>query len=210
MTHNKSGEVIGYARTSTVEQEAGLAAQIVELEAAGCGKVYREQVSSVDARRPQREAALGYLREGDTFIVTRPDRLARSTTDLLNTVQSLTERGVAVRILSMDVDTSTANGKLLLTLMGGIAAFERELMLERQRHGIAAAKAAGKYRGRKPTARALATNVLALVAEGKGATEIATALGISRASVYRIRADATSDGVRRERRPYSSFADKVA
>ena len=73
MTHNQSGEVIGYARTSTVEQEAGLAAQIAELETAGCGKVYREQVSSVDARRPQREEAMNYLRDGDTFIVIRAD-----------------------------------------------------------------------------------------------------------------------------------------
>jgi DNA invertase Pin-like site-specific DNA recombinase len=185
----QSGKFIGYARTSTVEQEAGLAAQVAELKAAGCAKVFAEQVSSVDARRPQREEVLRYLRDGDTFFVTRPDRLARSTTDLLDTVQSLTERGVTVRILSMDVDTATATGKLLLTLMAAIAAFERDLMLERQRHGIAAAKAAGKYRGRKPTARALSDRVLALSAEGRGASEVAKAVGISRASVYRIRAD---------------------
>jgi len=186
----QSGKLIGYARTSTIEQEAGLAAQLAELEAAGCAKVFAERVSSVDARRPQREEVLRYLRDGDTFIVTRPDRLARSTTDLLNTVQGLTERGVAVRILSMDVDTSTATGKLLLTLMAAIAAFERDLMLERQRHGIASAKAAGKYKGRKPTARALSDRVLALSAEGRGASEVAKAVGVSRASVYRIRADA--------------------
>jgi DNA invertase Pin-like site-specific DNA recombinase len=189
---SQSSKLIGYARTSTVEQEAGLVAQIAELTAVGCAKVFAEQVSSVDAKRPQREEAMRYLREGDTFIVTRPDRLARSTADLLNTVQGLTERGVAVRILSMDIDTSTATGKLLLTLMGAIAAFERDLMLERQRHGIAAAKAAGKYKGRQPTARALSGKVLALGGEGKGAAEIAAALGISRASVYRIRAEAVT------------------
>jgi DNA invertase Pin-like site-specific DNA recombinase len=188
VTDDQSGKFIGYARTSTVEQEAGLAAQIAELTDVGCVKVFAEQVSSVDAKRPQREEAMRYLRDGDTFIVTRPDRLARSTADLLNTVQSLTGRGVAVRILSMDIDTSTATGKLLLTLMGAIAAFERDLMLERQRHGIAAAKAAGKYRGRQPTARALSGKVLALGAEGKGVAEIAKALSISRASIYRIRA----------------------
>jgi DNA invertase Pin-like site-specific DNA recombinase len=192
----QSGKLIGYARTSTIEQEAGLAAQVVELEVAGCSKVFAEQVSSVDARRPQREEVLRYLRDGDTFIVTRPDRLARSTTDLLNTVQGLTERGVAVRILSMDVDTSTATGKLLLTLMAAIAAFERDLMLERQRHGIAAAKAAGKYKGRKPTARALSDQVLLLSAAGKGASEVAKAVGVSRASVYRIRADARAGPAR--------------
>jgi len=181
----QSGKLIGYARTSTIEQEAGLAAQVAELEAAGCAKVFGERVSSVDARRPQREEVLRYLRDGDTFIVTRPDRLARSTTDLLNTVQGLTERGVAVRILSMDVDTSTATGKLLLTLMAAIAAFERDLMLERQRHGIAAAKAAGKYKGRKPTARAKASQVKALASEGVTREAIAKQLGIGVASVYR-------------------------
>ena len=186
VTETERGETIGYARTSTTDQEAGLAAQVDELESAGCTTIYREHVSSVSARRPEREAALGYLRKGDTFIVTRPDRLARNTIDLLNTVQGLTERGVVVRILSMDINTSTPSGVLFLTLMGGIAAFERELMLERQRHGIAAAKAAGKYKGRQPTARALSTKVLALSAEGKGVAEIVTALGISRASIYRI------------------------
>jgi DNA invertase Pin-like site-specific DNA recombinase len=92
----------------------------------------------------------------------------------------------------MDINTATANGKLMLTMMAAIAAFERELMLERQRHGIAAAKMAGKYKGRQPTARALTTKVLALGAEGRGATEVAAALGISRASVYRILADRRS------------------
>jgi DNA invertase Pin-like site-specific DNA recombinase len=189
VTDNQSGKVIGYARTSTVDQEAGLAAQIDELKAAGCTKVFSEQVSSVDAKRPEREEALRYVREGDTFVVTRPDRLARNTVDLLCTVQDLTDAGVAVRILSMDINTATANGKLMLTMMAAIAAFERELMLERQRHGIAAAKMAGKYKGRQPTARALTTKVLALGAEGRGATEVAATLGISRASVYRILAD---------------------
>jgi DNA invertase Pin-like site-specific DNA recombinase len=184
-----TGAIVGYARTSTVEQEAGLAAQIAELKAAGCTKVFAEQVSSMDAQRPERKAALSYLREGDTFVVTRPDRLARSTTDLLSTVQGLTERGVNVRILSMDVNTATATGKLLLTLMGGIAAFERDLMLERQRHGIAAAKAAGKYKGRQPTARALSPKVLALKGDGKRVSEIVTLTGVSRASIYRIMAD---------------------
>ncbi len=156
---NQTGAVVGYARTSTVDQDAGLDAQIAELEAAGCTRVYREKVSSVDAQRPELAAALGYLREGDTFVITRPDRLARSTTDLLTIVEGLTKRGVVVRLLSMDISTGTATGKLLLTLMAGIAAFERELKLERQRHGIAAAKAAGRYKGRAPTARAQAARV---------------------------------------------------
>jgi len=180
------GAMIGYARTSTTDQQAGLDAQIAELTALGCVKVFSEQVSSVDARRPQLAAALDYAREGDTFIATRPDRLARSTADLLRITDDLTKRGVRVRILSMDIDTATATGKLLLTLMGGIASFERDLMLERQRCGIAAAKAAGKYRGRKPTARAKADEVVKMKTGGASVAEIVRATGVSRASVYRI------------------------
>ncbi len=130
-----AGQMIGYARTSTAEQTAGLEAQVRDLLQAGCEKVYREQVSSVDADRPQLKAAIDYLREGDVFIVTKPDRLARSTKDLLDIVDGLQGGGVDVRILSMNLDTSTATGKLILTVLGGVATFERELMLERQREG---------------------------------------------------------------------------
>lgn len=180
------GAVIGYARTSTADQVAGLEAQIAELESIGCSRIFSEQVSSIDADRPQLKAALDYLRDGDTFIVTKPERLARSTLDLLKVIEDLKQRGVVVRILSMDFNTSTPTGKLLLTMMAGIATFERELMLERQRAGIAAAKAEGKYKGRQPTARNKADQVLALKAEGVGPSEIAKRLGIGRTSVHRI------------------------
>lgn len=184
----KPGAVVGYARTSTVEQEAGLAAQIAELEAAGCARVFSEQVSSVDASRPQLKAALDWCREGDTFVVTRPDRLARSVSDLLRIVTTLKERGVAVRILSMGVDTSTATGLLILQVLGAVGEFERNVMLERQRHGIAKAKAEGKYRGRAPTARAKAAEVRRLLGEGKKVAEVVRLTGVSRASVYRLAA----------------------
>jgi DNA invertase Pin-like site-specific DNA recombinase len=169
-----------------VEQEAGLEAQVAELEAMGCAKVFAEQVSSVEAQRPKLKEALTYLREGDTFIVTRPDRLARSTLDLLTIVDELTRKGVAVRILSMDLNTANATGRLILTVLGGIAEFERSLMLERQRAGIAKAKAEGKYKGRAPTARRKSKQVLELKAQGLGVTEIAKRAGVSTASVYRI------------------------
>jgi len=185
-----TGAIIGYARTSTIEQIAGLEAQVAELQGRGCTKVFAEQVSSIDAARPQLKAALDYLREGDTFVVTRPDRLARGTIDLLDTVDTLTKRGVTVRILSMDLDTSSATGRLVLTVLAGIAQFERSLMLERQRAGVAKAKAEGKYRGRAPTARAKASEVAAMKAEGLGVAEIVRRTGISRASAYRILQDA--------------------
>ena len=187
------GALVGYARTSTADQKAGLDAQIGELKAAGCTKIFSEHTSGVDADRPQLREALSYLREGDGFAVTRPCRLARSTMDLLHIVNDLTARGVVVRILSMGLNTSDATSRLMLTVLAGVGQFERELMLERQRHGIAKAKAEGKYKGRAPTARAKATTVRTLKAEGHGAAEIARRAGISRASVYRILEDEEID-----------------
>ncbi|WP_374577797.1 recombinase family protein [Phenylobacterium sp.] len=178
--------MIGYARTSTADQHAGLDDQIAELKAAGCTRIFSEQVSSVDAARPQLQAALQFLRDGDEFVCTKPDRLARSTTELLRIVEELTQRGVRVRLLSMNIDTNSATGKLLLTLMGAVASFEREIMLERQRAGIAKAKAEGKFKGRAPTARAKAAEVHRLIGAGCKPAEIMKLTNISRASFYRI------------------------
>lgn len=187
-----SGALVGYARTSTAEQQAGLEAQVAELQAIGCAKVFQEHVSSVDADRPQLRAALDWVRDGDTFIVTRPDRLARSVADLLRIVEDLKARNVAVRIMSMGVDTSTATGTLILQVLGAVSEFERSVMLERQRHGIAKAKAEGRYKGRAPTARVRTPEVLKLKSEGKTVAQIAEAVGISRASVYRAFAEAST------------------
>jgi DNA invertase Pin-like site-specific DNA recombinase len=180
--------LVGYARTSTVEQEAGLEAQERDLRAAGCSKVFAEQASSV-GKRPQLEAALDYMREGDVLIVTRLDRLARSVADLLGIVGKLDAKGVALHVKSMGgsaLDTGTSTGRLMLTTLGAVAEFERALMLERQREGIAKAKGEGKYKGRKPTARAKAADVQRLREAGMTPTAIAAKLGIGRASVYRI------------------------
>ncbi|MBU0583451.1 MAG: recombinase family protein [Alphaproteobacteria bacterium] len=185
-TKSPHGQLIGYARTSTTDQKAGLAAQLRDLNAAGCTKVFHEELSSVATKRPQLDAALDYLREGDTLIVTKPDRLARSTLDLLQIAKGLEGEGVTLRILSLDLNTSTPTGKLMLTVLGGIATFERDLMLERQREGIAKAKAEGKYKGRAPTARRKAADVVRLKAEGMTGAAIAAQLGIGRASVFRI------------------------
>lgn len=183
--------LIGYARTSTVEQEAGYDAQIRDLTAAGAEKVFGEQVSSVDiAARDQLAAALDFVREGDKLLVTKLDRLARSVAHLLEIVAVLERKGVALKILSMDIDTGTPTGRLLLTMLGAVAEFERGVMLERQREGIAKARAAGRYRGRQPTARRQVAEVRRLRAEGIGASEIARRLGIGRASVYRVLAEA--------------------
>ena len=181
------GVFVGYARTSTLDQIAGLEAQVRDLKSAGCTKLYEEQVSSVDvAQRDRLREALAYLREGDTLIVTKLDRLARSVAHLMDILGQLEAKGVSLRILAMGIDTSTPTGKLMLTILGGVAEFEREIMLERQREGIFKAKLAGRYKGRAPTAQRRKGEVEALVSQGVGATEIAKRLGISRASVYNV------------------------
>jgi DNA invertase Pin-like site-specific DNA recombinase len=180
--------LVGYARTSTVDQDAGLEAQLRTLQAAGCERIFSERVSSV-AQRPQLEHALRFLRDGDVLVVAKPDRLARGTGDLLRIVEDLERRGVALRVLSMsgqEIDTRSPTGRLMLTMLGAVAEFERALMLERQREGIAAAKAEGKYKGRTPTARAKSAEVLRLKAEGVPVVEIARRLEIGVASAHRI------------------------
>jgi DNA invertase Pin-like site-specific DNA recombinase len=183
--------LIGYARTSTTEQRAGLEAQLRDLTSVGCTKVFQEQASSI-GDRAQLEAALDYVREGDTLVVTKLDRLARSARGLQDLVDALERKGVALRILNFGggpVDTRGAAGRLMLNVFAAFAQFELEIMKERQREGIADAKAAGKYKGRKPTARARAAEAVGLFRQGKCVSEVAKALGIGRASVYRALQD---------------------
>jgi len=187
MGKRQDGPLVGYARTSTIEQQAGFEAQHRDLKAVGCRKIFFEQTSSVGAR-PQLNAALDYCREGDTLVVTKLDRLARSARHLSELVDQLETNGVALRILDFSgtaVDTGGATGRLMLNMFAAMAQFEREMMLERQREGIAKAKAQGKYKGRKPTARAKAEDALRLFKQGKKVAHIAAELGIGRGSVYR-------------------------
>ena len=142
--------IVGYARTSTLEQVAGFRAQLRELTEAGCTKLFQEQVSSM-GKRQQLEACMDYLRDGDTLVVTKLDRLARNVVHLGQLVSMLKGKGVGLRILDLGIDTSTPTGELVLNMMGAVAQLERQMMLERQREGIAKAKACGKYKGRSPT-----------------------------------------------------------
>lgn len=178
--------LIGYARTSTVEQNAGLEAQIRDLTAAGCGKVFQEKISSI-AKRAQLDACLDFLREGDALVVSKPDRLARNTGELLGIVDTLTARGVGVVILSMggeSLDTRNPTSKLMLTILAGVATWEREIMKERQAEGIAKAQAEGKYKGRPVSLDA--DKIRNLKADGVAPAKIARDLGIARSSVYRV------------------------
>ena len=182
--------LIGIARTSTTEQNAGLEAQVRDLMAYGVAKenIYQEQVSSV-ASRPQLDAAIHALREADKLVVTKLDRLARSVRHLGELLQRLDDKKAGLVVLSLggqQVDTTSSTGKLILNVMSSVAQFEREVMLERQKEGIAKAKREGKYTGRKPTAMAKRDAVMALVKTGMPKTKIAEQVGISPASLYRI------------------------
>src|SRR3954453_13960767 len=183
--------IIGYGRTSTTDQAAGLESQERDLKAAGATKVFTEQVSSV-AQRAKLTECLAFLREGDVLMVTKPDRLARSTAELLAIEADLSKRGVGLVVLSMGgerLDTRNPTSKLMLTILAGVATWEREIMLERQREGIAKAKAEGKYKGRP--ANLDAAEVARLRATMDPAA-IAKQLGMARSSVYRLLSQAAS------------------
>jgi DNA invertase Pin-like site-specific DNA recombinase len=177
---------VGYARTSTVDQVAGLDAQLRDLAALGCERIFSEQLSSVDATRPQLEAALAFVREGDSFVVTKLDRLARSMRNLIEIEDVLKKKGVALVIVSPSIDTATPIGRMMLGVLAAVAQFEREIMLERQKEGVQRAKAAGKYKGRKPISPVKRQAVRDLRAQGVGASEIARQLDIGRQTVYDI------------------------
>src|SRR5262249_10127751 len=164
-----------------------LDAQIRDLKAVGCRKIFSEKASAV-GQRAQLDAALDYCREGDTLVVTKLDRLARSARHLSDLVDLLEGKGVTLRIRNFGgdaVDTRGATGRLMLNMFAAMAQFEREMMLERQREGIAKAKADGKYKGRKPTARMKAEDAVLMFRSGKRVAHIAKELGIGRGSVYR-------------------------
>jgi DNA invertase Pin-like site-specific DNA recombinase len=173
----------GYARVSTMDQD--LAIQIAALRAAGCS-VIREEKRSANSRkgRTELDTLLDFVREGDTLVVTRIDRLARSMGDLQDIVRSLKAKGAALRATEQPIDTSTPAGKAFLDLLGTFAEFENSLRRERQMEGIVKAKAAGVYKGRKPSIDA--ARVHGLRQDGLGPAAIARKLGIGRASVYRI------------------------
>lgn len=183
----------GYARTSTADQVAGLEDQVKKLKAAGCTDqtIYREHASAIKMEdRKAFSEVMAKLSSGDVLVVATLSRIARSITHLLEIQAQVQAKGASLNILDLQVDTATPQGRLQLTLLGAIAQFERELMLERQKVGIAAAKERGAYKGRKPTAQAKADKVLTYAAKGLTKQEIADACGIGVASVYRILAGA--------------------
>jgi DNA invertase Pin-like site-specific DNA recombinase len=175
--------VIGYARVSTTDQN--LSIQRAALKAAGCDVIRAEKRSGTTTQgREELRTVLDFLRKDDVLMVTRIDRLARSIADLQDIVRTVRERGAALKASEQPVDTSTAAGKCFLDMLGVFAEFETNLRRERQLEGIAKAKAAGVYKGRPASIDA--AKVRELKAGGMGPTDIAKALKIGRASVYRV------------------------
>jgi len=178
--------VIGYARVSTTDQD--LSIQEAALKAAGCEVIRSEKRSGTTTQgREELRTVLDFLRKGDVLTVTRIDRLARSIADLQDIVRTIKSRGAALRATEQPIDTSTAAGKCFLDMLGVFAEFETNLRRERQLEGIARAKAEGVYKGRPASIDA--ARVRELKAGGMGPTEIAKALKIGRASVYRVLQD---------------------
>lgn len=176
--------VVGYARVSSVGQS--LEVQEDQLRSAGCERIFAEKRSGAStAGRDKLEEALAWVRDGDVFVVTRLDRLARSLVDLRQIVDRLTSRGVGFRCLQQHIDTTSSEGRLMLNILASFAEFETDIRKERQREGIEKAKKAGRYRGRPPSIDL--KQIEELADKGLGPTEIAHRLGVGRASIYRLR-----------------------
>lgn len=178
--------VIAYARVSTTQQDH--TTQVERLRVAGAEKVFTEKRSGLDGDRPELARCLEYAREGDTLIVTKLDRLARSTADLYRIVTGLTDKGVAFKVLDdAAVDTSSRTGKLVMGVLALIAEFETEIRRERQMEGIAKAKAEGRTGGRPAlVTEAIRKDILKLRKEGDSIRAIAAAVGLSKATVHKV------------------------
>lgn len=178
-------QVIGYARVSSTGQK--LEVQLEALEKYGCHRVFQEKKSGADSQRPELQKLLDHVRQGDTVVITKMDRLGRSVNDLTNIVNELESQGVGFVVLDQSIDTTTPTGKLMLHMLAAVAEFELSLRHERQMAGIAKAQAAGVSFGRKKSLPR--EDIKRLKTEGMGPSDIAKALGIGRASVYRVLAE---------------------
>ena len=182
---NRVGDLVGYARVSTRDQTVAL--QLDALQAAGCVRVFEETASGAQRDRPQLAAALDYMRADDTLVVWKLDRLARSTKQLIETVEDLARRGIGFRCLTQDIDTTTAGGRLVFTIFSTIAEFEREIIQERTRAGLDAARARGRRGGRPPALKARdLKEARALLADPEiTVEEVAARLKVSPSTLYR-------------------------
>ena len=178
-----SSSKIGYCRVSTTEQS--MTAQMELLHKAGCQEIFKEKLSGSNMHRPELRKLLDYIRKGDTVTVTKLDRLARSTKDLLNIAEEIKKKGADFEVLNINLDTKSPTGQLMLTLLAAIAEFEKGIMLERQREGIDIAKEDGKYKGRKPIEETKLQQVQKLVEGGISVSKAVSEVGIGRRTYYK-------------------------
>ena len=184
-------QIIGYARVSSVGQDH--AGQVDRLKAAGATKIFQEKRSGVDREREELKKCLDYVREGDTLLVTKLDRLARSAIDLLNIVREMQAKGVAFKALDQSLDMTTPAGKLQLQVLAAVAEFETAIRRERQMEGIARAKAEGRTGGRpKAVTEAIASDIHARRSAGESFRSIAKSVGFSVATVQNVLKSAAS------------------
>lgn len=188
------GQRVGYVRVSTTDQNTAR-----QLDSETLAKTFADYASGKDTNRPELARALEYVREGDTLVVHSMDRLARSLPDLRALVDELTGRGVAVEFVKENLtftrDESNPFATLMLNMLGSFAEFERSLLLERQREGIAVAKAKGVYKGRTPSLTDEQRNAVAhRLSLGESATALAREYGVSRATVYNARKSVVAEG----------------
>lgn len=178
--------VIGYARVSTIGQNLSL--QLEALEKFGCEKVFKEKESGNNSDRPELKKALDYLREGDVLVVYKLDRLARSTFDLHKIAQELTARGIGLVFIKEKIDFTTPSGKLMFTMLGAIAEFERDIINDRTAEGRERAKAQGKHMGRKGQDEKQVRKAISLFNEreksGLSVNDIAKMTGVPRSTIY--------------------------
>ncbi|WP_185173623.1 recombinase family protein [Rothia nasimurium] len=179
---------IGYIRVSTREQAESINNQRQQLGQHGCEKIFTDTASGMLANRPGLKAALEYAREKDSIVVTRLDRLGRSTVDILRTVQDLDSRGISIEALDTQLDTRTPAGRLVLSVLASMAEFERNLIVERTREGLAHARAQGRVGGRRPKLdKTQQQAVLAAIESGLSESQVAQSFGVSRSTITRIK-----------------------
>jgi DNA invertase Pin-like site-specific DNA recombinase len=181
----RGGKRIGYVRVSSIDQNT-----VRQLDGVQLDRVFTDKASGKDTNRPQLKAALDYLRDGDVLVVHSMDRLARNITDLLQTVETLNRRGVVVEFVKESLTFTrddSALSKLMLTVMGGVAEFERAMIRERQLEGIAKAKQAGKYNGRKSTMTVAQIQAIRdRVASGENKSALAREFSVTRQTIYNL------------------------
>jgi DNA invertase Pin-like site-specific DNA recombinase len=178
-----SSSKIGYCRVSTTEQN--MTAQMELLHKAGCQEIFKEKLSGSNMDRPELRKLLDYIRKGDIVTVTKLDRFARSTKDLLRIAEEIKKKGADFEVLNINLDTKSPTGQLMLTMLAAIAEFEKGIMLERQREGIDIAKEDGKYKGRKPIEETKLQQVQKLVEGGISVSKAVSEVGIGRRTYYK-------------------------